>query len=425
MSIFQKLLYFFSHFTDPTERKVGKFFSKLSEKNVSYEHLEKLAHFVQNDLVVVNLWSERNFKGYDYLNKSKRKHLYENTQLILNDFNKYLLNDTNSDVKSLIDKIIKLGVDISNIKGNIEKLIYINQIMRYLSPYSGRYAYRASSTFGELLKDPSTNKLEGDCNQIVTLYIYLYSRKYNVKDLRLLTYPGHVALHFFGVDIEATNGQFAHYDKPDQKILPIQEIISINLLDTTDSYFQTHKIPPESFLQSARLAYLVSSEKEIINNNLYVAYNNVVNEKLSKNDYVAALKYAKQSGKQQLINIVGYNGAAYFLNNDKFADARKFAAYSDDKQALIKKIDYSEAIYAYNKNDYHRALKIFKSINENDMAKKCYEGLFVEEQKKLGKIQTNEDLKQNRLTIHKMRDYAKRSGNSELIEYSDKIGKLL
>lgn len=158
---------------------------------------------------------------------------------------------------------------------------------------------------------------------------------------------------------------------------------------------------------------------------MYAAYNNVINEKMSKNDYRAALKFAKQSNKQQLINIVGYNGAAYYLNNEKFAEARKFASYSANEKEFIRKINYSQAINLYNKNDYRSAMRIFKNINESDMVKKCYEGLFVLEQKNLGKIQTTDDMKQNRSTIHRLQDYAKKSGNQKLIDHALKLSKYL
>lgn len=425
MNLVQNFFYLFSHYADPTERMVGKFFLRLNEKNINYDSFDKLIELTQNNLVMVSLWNERNFKGYEYLTKAKRKELYGNVDFILSDFDIFLSNDLGFNVDVVLKKISKLGVDTSKIKENKEKLKYLDQIMRYLSPSAGRYAYRPSSTFGELLKDPSKDVIQGDCNQIVTLYIYLYSKKFSVKDLQLKTRPGHVMLHYSGVDIEATNGKFVNYQKDDQKILPIQEIISINLLDVTDSYFKTHKIPPESFLQSARLAYLVSGEKEIINNNMYAAYNNVINEKMSKNDYRAALKFAKQSNKQQLINIVGYNGAAYYLNNEKFAEARKFASYSANEKEFMKKINYSQAINLYNKNDYRSAMRIFKNINESDMVKKCYEGLFVLEQKNLGKIQTTDDMKQNRSTIHRLQDYAKKSGNQKLIDHALKLSKYL
>ena len=74
---------------------------------------------------------------------------------------------------------------------------------------------------------------------------------------------------------------------------------------------------------------------------------------------------------------------------------------------------------------YVEFMRIFKNINESDMVKKCYEGLFVLEQKNLGKIQTTDDMKQNRSTIHRLQDYAKKSGNQKLIDHALKLSKYL
>lgn len=422
MNIFQRIYYALSQYTDPTERMIAKFLGKISEKNVNFNNFDKLTSLVQLDLVVLNLWSERNFKGYDYLTKAKRSELYANAKLILNDFEGFVKNNQ-SDIEPIISKISQLGIHAEKIKHNQEKIIYLSQIMRYLSINSGRYAYRASSSFGELLKDPTKNVLQGDCNQIVTLYIYLYSRRFKVTDLRLKTYPGHVALHYEGVDIEATNGEFAHYEKPDQKILPVHEIVSINLMDTTDSYFQTHKIDPKTILQSARIAYLLSSEKEVVKNNLDISYHNLVNDLMQKSDYGSALKYAKLSGQDKLIKTVGHNGAAFYMNNNKFDDAKKYVEFASDQQDLIKKINYNQGINYFNKHEFQAAINAFRSIGETELIKKCYKGLYFEEQKKLSNIHTTDELKQNKSIVNRLHDYAQKSGDEQLIKHADSLSK--
>ena len=293
--------------------------------------------------------------------------------------------------------------------------------MRYLSPANKRYVYRESCTFGELLKDPVKSQLIGDCNQIVTLYIYLYSLKYDTNDLKIKTLPGHVCLHFKGLDIEATNGQFALYDNKDQKILPVQEIVSVNLLDTTDSYFKTHKISPKAFLESARLAYLISSEREIVNNNLKAAYNNIVNDLVKKGDYKLALSYAKVSKNNALINYVGHNGALFYLQKNDYSKALYFANYADKNRELKNNIIYNQGINLYQQNKYQQAINAFKQINNVDLIKKCYIGLFYKEQEKLTKLATKQDIINNKSTIQKMNSYAKHSGEKSLIDYTNNL----
>lgn len=425
MSIFKKIYYFFSFYTDPSERKIGKFFSKVEEKNVNKKLLFELNKLVQDNLVVINLWTERTYKGYDYLTKDKRKQLYSNVELIKSDFNKYIFNNLGIDFDEIIYEIKNLGLSTQKVSENKDKFIYLKLIMKYLSVDSGRYTYRESSTFGELLKDPTKHTLVGDCNQIVTLYIYLYSLKYDVNDLKLVTFPGHVALNFFGVDIEATSGIFCSYNKSGQKILPIVEIISINLLDITDTYFKTHKVDPGSYLQSARLAYVISTEKEIVNKNLEIAYNNIVSDSIANKDFYTALKYARMSKNKKLENITGHNGAIYYLNKNDFTAARKYASYAENKKELEKSIYYKQAITYFDKGDYNNAITAFKNVGDFNLVKKCYEGLYINEQKKLGNIKTSEDVKQNSQTIHNMQEYARKSENKQMMENVRNLAKYL
>jgi tetratricopeptide (TPR) repeat protein len=317
------------------------------------------------------------------------------------------------------------GIDIEKLKDKTQKLIYLKAIMDYLNPSSGRYIYRESSTFGALLKDPTKEKLVGDCNQIVTLYIYLYSRKYDVLDLQLKTYPGHVALHFYGTDIEATNGQFAKYKKEGQTILPIEEIVSLNMLDVTDKYYKTHKVSAEALLEASRVAYVLSSQREIVEKNLVTAYNNAVVEMLNSSSYKKALEFAQASGDEKLVRTVGHNGAIYYMKENEFKKAIKYAEYSSDASKLKHAIYQNEGAYYFNKGDYFSAIKGFENAGDNDAVKTCYGALFNKEQKKLGKIKTTEDLKANSKIIYNMDNYAKKSGNQSLINYVSDMKKYL
>ena len=64
-------------------------------------------------------------------------------------------------------------------------------------------------------------------------------------------------------------------------------------------------------------------------------------------------------------------------------------------------------------------------MHEHDAVKKCYAGLFSQEQKKLGKLDTAEDIKANRKIIGNMQMYANRSGNASIIKYVNSLNKYL
>lgn len=422
MGILSSIYYFFRPYTDAHERRVARFFDGLSEHHSRIRTSADLDKLIQENLAVINLWTEYRYKGYRYLSKSKRRELYTNLDRIVEEFERFYRAYQPS--AEAIIAHVRTVVPGAQIHTNQTKLL--QAIMDYLSPSHGRYEYRASSSFGRLLRDPAREVMVGDCNQIVTLYIYLYSRYFDVADLRVRTLPGHVALHYGGVDIEATNGTWANYaSSPDTVLMPIGEIVSINLLDTTDSYLETHEVSAEDFLQSARFAYLLSHERDIVTRNLDAAYARLINTFMARDNYDAALKFARQSRDVTLLSVVGHNGAVYAIQHDDFKCARKFAEYAVKRAELVRDSYRAEGVYHYDAHRYHDAIKSFERYGDKDLVRKCYEALFFAEQNNLPQNLTGETIKQHTRTIKRMRDYAKRSGNRELEKHADSLRKYL
>ncbi len=422
MHILRKIFYWFTPYVNAEERRVATMFAGLQESDGTYATDDKLTRFIQHDVAVLNLWAEYKYKGYKYLTKATRRKLYENLAKIRTDFEAFTaLHPLSQD--AVVAHVAQVSANTVLARSQPEKLAYLASIMAYLRPSRGLYTYHASSSFGRLLQDPTRHKLEGDCNQIVTLYIYLYSPRYDVHDLKLVTYPGHVALQFQGVDVEATNGTFMQCKREDLAVVPVREIVSINLLDTSDEYFQTHTVSAENFLPAARMAYLTSSERKLVARNLEVAYNNAVKELLEQKRFGQALKYAQQSRSEKLVETVGHNGAIHYMKSDNFVRARHFAAYTKSAASLQKVINHNEAAHYYSSGKYHEAITAFRRAGEEDMVKRCYERLFVKEQDMLKNVRTVADLKAHSATVHRMRDYALKSGNSRLIEHANKLAK--
>ncbi len=424
MDLFRTVYYFFSRYTDPIERRVGRFFGRVTERDAEYRVEKSLLRLIQHDLAVVNLWTEHRYKGYRYLTKRMRRQLYANLETIKQDFQSFAASHQ-VDVSDVLVRIERLGVDVSRLRTHAEQLAYLATIQAYLSPKNGRYGYQVSSSFGRLLQDPSKEKLVGDCNQIVTLYIVLFGLRYTVSDLKLTLYPGHVALHFHGADIETTNGQWAHYHQDGQRIAPVHEIVSVNLLDTTDGNFVKNGIDPAVFLQAARLAYVVSVNRELVKENLGVAYHNAVTHFMRQHDYSAAVSYAKQSRDFDLLQVAAHNGAMYALRQKEFARARRFATATSKKQELLRTIDVGEATQLFNAKRYHEALKLYERVGDRDMQQRCYKGLYAQEQAKLRGIKTTADLKAHAGTIRTMQRYANASGDTKLMQYCDQLVRWL
>lgn len=422
MDFVRRVFYFFSKYTDSSERSVGIFFNGLSEHSSQSQVRQQLYKLMQHDIAVINLWSEYSFKGYKYLRKSHRKKLYKNLELIAADFEAYRTKE-NSESSTVIERIKFTAPDS---KPEHEKALLLQTIMNYFSPARGVYEYKASSSFGRLLRNPASDSLIGDCNQIVTLYIYIYSRYHDVRDLKIRLLPEHVALHYNGVDIEATNGTFANYDsRQGQELMPIEEIVSVNLLDTTDSYLATHEVAAEDFLQASRFAFILSHHRDIVKHNLEAAYGKLINMLMSRHNYSQALKFAKASKNVELLSIVGHNGAVYSMQQHHYAAARRYAAHALKKDELIKSSYHNEGIHHYQAHRYTNAITAFEKIGDKSLVQKCYEALFFVEQNKLGNNLTTESIKAHANTIKHMHNYAKKSGNSKLVDAADSMRKHL
>ncbi|MGE5312754.1 MAG: hypothetical protein ACM3MA_01955 [Acidobacteriota bacterium] len=420
MSFLLKLPYMFRSYVNRDEKHVAKFFQRVHEKDSEYAVRDGLVRLVQQNAAALNLWAEYRYKGYKYLSKPARRRMYENLARIQELFEQHCAAHPLAP-EAVAQHVGQVRTDTGLALQEPDKLVFLAQIMDFLRPAHGRYVYRASSSFGRLLQSPDDTTLEGDCNQIVTLYIYLYSTRYDVSELRLVSLPGHVALHFRGVDVEATNASFTFHDKPERRVVPVQEIVSINLLDTSDSYFKQHKIPAETFLQAARLAYMISSERELVRKNLKAAYNNAVKELLEHKKFKTALVYARQAEDGALVELVGHNGAVYFMKKNQFASARSYAAHTRRSAELNKTISHNEGVFYYKAGKFHEAVRAFQRNNDHTMVQRCYEGLFFREQKLIAGAKTVDQLQSHRATIYRMRDYAQKSGNFKLISHVNEL----
>lgn len=422
MDFIRSAFYFFSPYTDARERTVGIFFKGLTERSNQSQTRANLGRLLQRDIAVINLWTEYRYKGYKYLRKSHRRALYANLQRIAEDFDHFYKNNTHS-----TEAILRHSHNLaSHAAVDPEKALLLQALMDYFSPHRGVYEYRESSSFGRLLRDPSREKLIGDCNQIVTLYIYLYARYRSVHDLKVRILPGHVALHCGGIDIETTNGTLVNYDQEKgNMLLPVEEIVSINLLDTTDSYLSTHEVAAEDFLQASRFAFILSHDRDIVRHNLDAAYNKLIQSLMERNNYNQALKFALASRNLPLISVVGHNGAIYEMERRNYAAARRFAQHALKRDELVRNSWQAEGAYHYQAHRFHDAIKAYKQTGDYTLVRQCYEALFFEEQKKLGSNLTTESIKKYAGIIKRMHIYAKKSANKQLIEHVNDLKKHL
>jgi hypothetical protein len=422
MEFISRVFYFFTPYTDARERTVGRFFSGLSEHGSQTKTRARLAELLQHNIAVINLWTEYQYKGYRYLNKSQRRKLYVNLQLIAEDFDRFYAENPPS--PEMVTSYVRTVAPHATV--DPQKATYLHALMEYFSPARGVYEYRKSSSFGRLLRDPSQERLVGDCNQIVTLYIYLYSRRFDVRDLKIRILPEHVALHYGGIDIETTNSTLANYEaKHRTDVLPVEEIVSINLLDMSDAYLSTHEVAAEDILQASRFAFILSHQRELVTHNLEAAYGKLIAYLMKRNNYTRALEFAEASRDPALLGLVGHNGAVYEIARHNYAAARRYAQHAPERDTLIRNSWQAEGIHHYQAHRYHEAIKAFEQNGEQALIRQSYEALFFEEQKKLGAHPSTESVKHHAGVVKRMHMYAKKSGNRKLIEYAGSLNDLL
>jgi hypothetical protein len=329
---------------------------------------------MKKDLIVLNIWMERKYKGYRYLKKSVRRRMYRDSKMIL---------------QRLEYEISLRGLkNASSVLGKSdEKLDFLFSIMDFLKP-GKYYKYIKTASFGKLLRNPLKQTLEGDCNQIVTLYIYLYSSRFPVSDLQIKLLPEHVCLHYKGVDIEATNGTFQNYKKFDY-LLPVTEIISTNLLDLADFREETVEIKPRVFLKASELAYAVSSLKDIVAKNLKVAYKNLAISEMNRGAFNSALFYAEK------------------LNDSEF----------------LRSVKRNFAVSLYKKSDFEKSSKLFHELNDIDGEKACFSGMYNMLVKQVSGVSTQQEFKAKKHIYRKMLKLAKMLDDKQLIDSLEKILK--
>lgn len=408
----------FSRYADKQEKRVDKVLKKVAFLGV-FEAQHKILDMMQANLVILDLWLEARFKGYKYLTRSTRKRLYRNSEKTARIFLEFAAK-LRLDEGAVTKELQLLGLSRPASPEDNEKLHFLVTIMLFLRPGAGRYEYLEGASFGKLLGDLEKNQhLIGDCNQIVTFYTYLFSLKYELKDLQIKILEEHVCLHFKGIDIEATAGAFANYKKY-LRILPITELISTNLLDVSDFRDKQIKVNPRDFLKAAQLANHLSSERDLVTHNLKIGYHNVAVESLEREDFETALFFVKTAGidteedRKFQANIL-HNAVASHAKKHNFTKARYYAEKSGG-QELKRYVDEQEAFDLYRKDSLSRARELFSRAGNEQMVKACYAKEYNAIQSKVAGLKTISALKPHRADFRKMLDLAQKMGDQSLVE---------
>lgn len=425
----------FSGYADHQEKRVDKLLKKMAFIGV-FEAQRILLEMMQKNMVILNLFLEWKFKGYKYLKKGARKKMYRNAERIGVAFLNYA-NTVKVDEGALLARFKSLGLSAPAAPPDMEKLKYFALIMSFLRP--GRenigsgpgnyYQYLEGASFGKLLVDIDRGqKMIGDCNQIVTFYVYLYSLRYELRELQIKLPKGHVCLHFKGIDIEATAGSFAKYTEFEW-LLPIVELVSTNLLDVSDFRDKQLQINPREYLKGSHLAFNISSQREIVAKNLSVSYYNLAIESMKGEDFETAEFFLEKAGKndeegRQLMGSIYHNAVVYYVKVNNFSKARYFAGKSGEGD-LKKYIDEREGSYYYEHGSLARARELFRAAGNSGMVKATYGKEYNQVQARVAGIRDLSAMKSHRSDYEKMLDLAYKMNDQSLIDNLHNVLKQL
>jgi len=418
----------FSHYADRMEKRVDRVLWRISYAGV-LDTQRKMLVLMQENLVMVNLWLEARFKGYKYLRKGVRKKMYRHAERIGQIFMEFAAK-TPVDFAPISRNIKSLGLAVPDAPGDGEKLKYIAAMMLFLSPRGQRYEYLEGASFGKLLSNPDKGKkMIGDCNQIVTFYTFLFSLKYEIKDLQIKLMEKHVCLHFKGVDIEATSGAFANYPKYLQ-LLPVVELIPTNLLDVSDFRDKQIKVDPRHLLKSAQLANNLSTEREMVGSNLKIAYHNVAVDYLNSGDFEMALFFAEKSGGgadpkiAALMETILHNAVVHHVKARNFGKARYYLGKSRE-DGLNRYVDENEAYYYFEQDSLDRAREIFERTGNRQMVKACWGKEYNKIQSRVAGIKDIATMKSHLWDYRKMLELARKMEDDALVRNLQDVLKQL
>jgi hypothetical protein len=416
--LFKRSLNPFSRYADVLERKADRLLSWI----VIYDKFglqKKVYELMQKNLVVLDLWLEKKYKGYKYLTKWNRNKLYSNTQKLVEEF-KGFCSGNRVDDKVLFSQLDRFGFEA--VADRSDKIRYIGQIMAFLRP-GHYYEYLEGASFGKLLKVPGKEKLIGDCNQIVTLYAFLYSLKFPISDLKIKLLPKHVCLHYEGVDIEATNATFQKYREYDH-LLSIVELITTNLLDVSDFRDKTLKIDARVLVTAAELAYKLSSMRDLVEGNLKITYHNLAIESAANEDFESAVFFLNKTEDYGLKQNIFHNAVIFYTNKSDFTKARYYLNGISDVK-LNQYVSDREGYYYFKQGNITRALDIYRRAGNVEMVKACYGEEYNRLQKKVSSARTMESARYFRVDYQRMKELARLMGDNDLETQVDGILKSL
>lgn len=438
LGFLRTLFGFFSPYADARERRVGIFLKRLDSGSSRWDAAATLRKIISRDLLRLTILLEWKLKGYRKLaSKSYRRNLYANADTIAQKFTEWFLGHQ----KELSAQ--RPGAD--------DRELWIRGIMTWLAPENGIFQYEAGAAFERALRDPSREKIVADCNQISTLYTWLWSLRFPVTELDAKFPPNHACLRILNRDIECTAGKFTDYSNVPTS--PIEELCAVNVLDVSDSKLRIHRPSPLQMERAATFAFLFSSRQEITENNLRIAWKKLAHQALQEKDWQAAWDWFGKLNDQPARQETAHLAALALASAGKFSRAEEWAAHSglpEVRKAVlraralaayyaknwtearkwyeragepesIKIVFHAQATEAYHSQKWAEARKWYERAQESELVKNVWLAEYSQLQEKVKNCRTDAQWKAVLPFVRRMRECAREGGNRAAQESCDRI----
>ena len=405
---------FLSVYENKIEKRIDKVIGKIKLGKSSNRLKDKfIVNFLENP-IEMTVWLEYKYKGYKFLKKRKRRHIYEVAELIEEDFMSFYESEEIN--FSTVEMTVPDRLKNKDEKENIWKLMMIAKFLK------GKFKYRESSAFWKLFPNDYGDedvKMIGDCNQIVTVYIWLYRLIGELEDLKIRVLPKHVCLHLHDLDFEATNGQFKDYKKKGY-IAECENIVSINLLDIHDPVEQRWDVSEVNTAKMQAVAAMFDVETKLVENNLKITYANMGVFYMNTHKWKTARKYLEMAESDKMIEMSYHNEVVELLENNNFKKAIK-VAHRGGLETLEMKVRRDYCIRLTKSKNWKKAFAEARKLGDKKMLKYVYGKEFEYLYDKVSEYQTVSAARNHKTRYRRLLFLARKLGDKKAEECVKKI----
>ena len=403
------MIYWFSTYLNGKERKIDSLVNKLKLGNIHNRDWRRgIVNFFYENPVETCIWFEYKYKGYSFLKKSRRRKIYETRDKIQVDFLDWYSKLEFQE--SLIDKMLPNESLLLEEKKKLWKLVMIDNFL------NGKYFYKESSAFWKLfpLKYDSRSQMIGDCNQIVSLYIWLFGLIDDSRNLQIKLLKNHVCIHMFGVDFEATNGHFMKYTEKSDVLDP-ENILAVNLLDIADPVEKKWDVNAVNTAKMHLIASLFDVDEDLVKENLRITYSNLGIFYLNQKNWEKARYFFWVAKDEEKIRYTYINESLAWADLHKYEKALKIAKKTKDPEFELQ-IKKNYFIWLTKQKQWKDARKLANSMQDKELYIYTYQMEFAELFEFLQKIKTKDKATSHKSKYERLLFLAKKIDNKEAVQ---------